>query len=232
MKHATGIGVAALLALALTVAAGTAGPKPKVGIAGEWVGADSIRVTATWTAVTDARGAAVTYSWVFYRDGGQVALGATTALSEARTFARPLAGDTARYFAEVTAVDSRGRVSSTARSGTLLVIAPWTPPPPPVIRIDTVAYEPGHPDGLMMYIAPPTWGGRVDVTNGTIALAVGDTVTYCALHWDGGYLRTPKDAVLWSVDSDAISVTPRTSNCALLLALRETNLPAQYPVGP
>lgn len=229
------IGIVLLGLLLATGSAAHDAPKPKlrVGIRGI-AGPDSLRVLGAWDSARDARHAVVQdYRAKFYAETNGVRtelvnVWVTGQWSLVRAFAYPLAGDTTWYQVCVHAIDSRNVESPEVCSIKLRVTTPWSPPTPPNVRIDTVAYNPSQPDGMVAYVAPPTWGGRVAVDR----IAFRDTVTVCVIAWERGYGLVPHDVRWQSSDSGYASVTARElPGCALVTMLGGRPLP-DLPAWP
>ncbi len=225
-----------LLASALMFALGVSGlmdPRPRVSISGNYTPAgDSVSIRATVSS-KDAQNQAVSQFLIEWLQAGVVVASVSTpgalSVTLVRTFKAPLAGDTALYSACATATDRKGQTSRACSDILRVLGPPWTPPTPPVIQIDTVAYEAGRPNGLEMFIAPPTWGGRVSISsrNGGagMSMALNDTVTVVALYWENGFLHTPGDVVKWELtDSSTLAIVATSSNTALIRALKQTSL--------
>lgn len=218
-------------------------PRPRLTLELFKITADSVFVKATFDS-RDARG-----NPVHHYDAAltRAVIGDTSVFWQAQVLAnvtglgtatigltRPLAGDTMRLWLDASATDSKGSISGFARSTTLVIGTPWSPPTPPTITIDTIAYEPGHPDGLMMYVAPPTWGGRAEISTRGVSAAPGDTFTVFVFAWDNGYMRTPLDSAKWWIpDSDSVTIRSTGWNRALVTVLFKMalQLPPPLPTG-
>lgn len=203
----------ALLALTLAVAAfarqTTAPPPPFVGAYALAGPGDSVRVVIHWSPVKDAAGKPpVSYVVLLGTIPGSAApLAAgmtTTATADTFVVARPAAGDTLRVQASVAARDSRGVLGAAGLSPVLVILGAWTPPPAPVVGVDTLA--PGGvsvvpPDSVQIVAVAGSWGRD---STGAIGVTPGDTLELCLLAWRGGASSGAKDPRWQSLDGDVI----------------------------
>lgn len=238
-----GVVLGVILALAAgMVTAGVVGsrPKPGVSVSGIYTPAgDSVNVRVTVTS-KDAQGQAVTqFAIEWLQAGVQVAVvivpGALS-VTLVRTFAAPLAGDTALYSACVTATDRKGQTSR-ACSGYLRVLGPpWTPPTPPVITLDTLlvsgtpdpAVYPWNYDSLTAYLMGGIRVGNADQGERPVEFTyLTQTVEVCYLAWYGSSAEVPRFRVAAQTNDSTtlrVEAMPRRSDCLAVTALRPTQL--------
>ena len=194
--------VVALLACATIAAYPSADSSPRLSLSATACEAptDTTVVTVSWDIVSDRRGNPVAfYEWRLNEEPATLVAGDSTQGTDAQApILCPQYGDTARYYAEVWAVDTRGNAGARGRSATLALFTPDPGPEAPTVRIDTIAVGTGEgADSLTLVFVDAEVAGVADRYYSSGGhLNIGDVMQGCPVWWHGDVATLDSDYAL------------------------------------